>query len=516
VRPGRTTTAIAWAVAVVVASPAVYLFIRASEGQGAWAVLADARTLGLITRTLTLALTVTVGALIVGVPLAYWTTRCRLPARGPLVVLLSLPLAIPSYLLALTAIAFAGPRGVFADLTGLGLPVASGFGAAAVVLVVSTYPLVFLTARGALKRLDASMIEASRTLGASHQQTFRRLILPSVRPAAFGGAILVALYVVHDFGAVTLLRFDTFTRSIFLAYQGSFDRQRAAALAVMLLVIALTIAVVGARFRGTGTGPRLHSSAPRPAELTDLGPLAKTGALAACWSMATLGVFLPVGVLVYLMARSARGVDIAAAFRGTGASLAVAAAATVVIVIASVPVARTLASARRRAPVTLEALASVGYALPGLIVALSLVFFATRAALGIYQTMPLLVLGYLILFLPQATSAVRASVDQIPPALPEASRTLGSGPLRTLRRVDLPLMTPGMLAGAALVMLTVLKELPATIILSPPGFRSLAMRVYDESIAARYDQAALPALLILAISSVPLAGLLLRERGARI
>ncbi|MFP5224994.1 MAG: ABC transporter permease [Actinomycetota bacterium] len=510
------TTAIAWAVAVVVASPAVYLLIRASEGSGAWTVLADTRTIGLIARTLLLALTVTVGALIVGVPLAYWTTRCRLPGRGVLVVLLSLPLAIPSYLLALTAIAFAGPGGVFASLVGIRLPVASGFGAATAVLIISTYPLVFLTTRSALKRLDVSMIEASRTLGVSHQQTFRRLILPSIRPAALAGGILVALYVIHDFGAVTLLRFDTFTRSIFVAYQGSFDRQRAAALGVMLLVIALTVAVLGANVRGASVGGRLHSSAPRPAEPVELGTLPRAGALTACWMIVASGVLLPVGVLVYLMARSARGVDLAAAFRGTGSSLLVAAVSTVVIVTAAVPVARTLSAARRRTAIALESLASVGYALPGLVVALSLVFFATRVALGIYQTMPLLVLAYLILFLPQATAGVRASVDQLPPALPEASRTLGAGPVRTLRRVDLPLMKPGLLAGAGLVMLTILKELPATIILSPPGFRSLAMRVYDESIAARYDQAALPALLILAISSIPLAGLLLRERGAKL
>lgn len=512
-RTGRTTTAIAWGVAVVVASPALYLLVRASEGGDAMRVIASARTLGLLTRTLLLASTVTLASLLVGVPLAYWTTRCQIPLRRTFVVLLALPLAIPSYLLALTAIAFSGRAGVFAQLTGWRMPQASGFGAAVVVLTLSTYPLVFLTVRGALRRVDASLIEASRTLGISHRETFRRIILPSIRPAAFSGAILVALYVIHDFGAVTLLRFDTFTRSIFVAYQGSFDRQRAAALAVVLLVVALIVAIAGARARGDAPGARLHASAPRPLTLVSLSPRARLGAFLACGATATLGVLLPVAVLLHLIARSTRGLDVSATLRGTGGSVIVAVGATFVIVVAAIPVARALSASRRLPAIILESVSSVGYALPGLVVALSLVFLATRVALGIYQTLPLLVVGYLILFLPQATGAIRASIDQIPEALLDASRTLGAGPVATLWRVTMPLIRPGMVTGGALVLLTVLKELPATIILSPPGFRSLAMRVYDASLAARYDQAALPALMILMLSSIPLAGLLLRERG---
>lgn len=516
-RPGRLTIAIAAAVAVVTASPALYLVIRATDNGGAIDIMTSARTVSLLARTLLLAGSVTVAAVVLGVPLAYWTTRCAMPFRRLFVVLLALPLAIPSYLLALTAIAFAGPHGVLsqtlAPLAEVRPPVASGFLAAFVVLTLSTYPLVFLTVRGALLRFDSSIIDASRTLGASHRETFRRLVVPAIRPATMSGSILVALYVIHDFGAVTLLRYDTFTRAIFVAYQGSLDRQRAAALAVVLMFVALLVAIIGARLRGGAPVARVHGSAPRPVELVRLSRRGAVGAFVACTSVVVAGVILPLAVLLHLIARSSRGIEVRQTMDTMGASIVVALGATIVIVFAAVPVSRILASSRRRVAIAFESVTSIGYALPGLVVALSLVFLATRLAPAIYQTLPVLVIGYLILFLPQATGAIRASFEQVPAALTDASRTLGASRSRTLRTIVAPMVAPGMVAGGALVFLTVLKELPATIILSPPGFRSLAMRVYDASLSARYDQAAFPALVILAVSSIPLAGLLLRERG---
>ncbi|MGH2786040.1 MAG: ABC transporter permease, partial [Actinomycetota bacterium] len=156
-----------------------------------------------------------------------------------------------------------------------------------------------------------------------------------------------------------------------------------------------------------------------------------------------------------------------------------------------------------------------GYALPGLVVALSLVFFGIRAVPALYQTLFMLVFAYIVLFLPQAGGALRASLLQINPALEEASHSLGAGRYRTIGRVVLPLIRPGIAAGVALVFLTAMKELPATLLLAPTGFRTLATEIWSATNAAFFDRAAPPALAIVLASSIPLAVLMFRERGLR-
>jgi iron(III) transport system permease protein len=506
------------AVALTMLVPMAYLVVRASEG-GAHAfaeTLGDGRTLALLGRTVALAAAVTLSAVAIGVPLAWLTARTDLPGRRTFAVLTALPLVIPTYVGGYAFIAALGPKGLAQGaLSSLGvdrLPEIYGFFGAWLVLTLFTYPYVLLTVRAAVRRLDPALEEASRALGRSDRETFRRIVLPQLRPAAAAGALLVALYTIHDFGAVSLMRFDTFTRAIYLSYQGSFDRSRAAVLSLALVALTMVVLVLETRTRGRGAYYRSHAGAPREPRLTRLGRK-RWAAFAACGAVVTVALAVPVGVIVYWLARSAREgtgigrtlVSALHSFEASGIAAILAVGAAWPIAILAVRFPGRLARATERA-------SFMGYALPGIVVALSLVFFGIRAAPGLYQTLFMLVFAYIVLFLPQAGGAVRASLLQLNPALEEAAQSLGARRLRTVRRVILPLVRPGLAAGAALVFLTAMKELPATLLLAPTGFRTLSTEVWSATNAAFFDRAAPPALAIVLASSIPLAVLMLRER----
>lgn len=511
--PASVTAAIL--VAAVTASPVVYLLIRGFEGGVAAGLssLVGPRTLTLLARTLALATTCTIAAMAIGIPLALLTVRARIPFRRTLTVLLALPLVIPSYIAAYTLIGFAGPRGILSDFLDRPLPSIYGFAGAAFVIIMTTYPLVMLAVRGALRALDPSVEEASLLLGASRRETFRRITWPAIRPAASAGGLLVMLYAVHDFGAVSLLRYDSFSRAIFVAYQGSFDRSRAALLSIALVIVAIVVTRFEIAARARSSFARLHGTAPRATTSAALTPGIAVIATVGIATLLMVALVLPVGVLAIWIVRSARsGTDLGPMLEAARSTISVAATASVVTLAAAWPLARVAARARTRLSQLLESIATTGYALPGVVVALSLVFLGTRLARPLYQTLPLLVLAYVILFLPLATATIRTGSELVPASHEEASRVLGVSRVATFWRVLFPALRPSMLAAAALVFLAAAKELPATALLSPPGFRTLAMSVFSETSAARFDQAAVPALALVLVSVIPLAMLLSRDR----
>lgn len=496
--------------------PAIYLVIRASSaGAGVLDVLREPRTIGLLARTVGLAVAVTVSAVALGVPLAWLTARTDLPARRVLGVLVALPLVIPSYVGGYVFVAALGPKGIVQGwLEPLGverLPSIYGFWGAWLALTLFTYPYVVLTARAAIVRLDPALEEASRSLGLGARSTFRRLTLPLLRPAATAGALLVALYTVHDFGAVSLLRYDTFTRAIFITYKASFDRSRAAVLGLVL--VALAFVVVAAELRARGRAAYHGTRAPRPVAPSPLGRW-RWPAFAACLSVVAVALAMPIGVIVYWFARSVRrGIDVGEIVASGAHSVQAGALAAVAAVALAWPVAVLAVRHRGGLARAVERVSFTGYALPGIVVALSLVFFGANATPALYQTLGMLVFAYVVLFLPQATGALRASLLQVPPSLEDAARALGSGLFRVERAVLLPLIAPGALAGGALVFLTVMKELPATLLLAPTGFSTLATDVWSATSAAFFDRAAPPALALILVSSAPLAVMMLRERA---
>jgi iron(III) transport system permease protein len=512
-----------WAAAVVVAGalllPTVYLLIRAVEaGDALLPALLRPRTWATLGRTVGLALAVTAASAAIAVPLAWLTTRTDLPLRRVWALLAPLPLVIPSYVGAYLYASALGPRGLAqqwlaAPLGIARLPDIYGFPGALFTLTLLTYPYILLGVRAALLRLDPAQEEASRSLGHSAWSTFWRLTVPHLRPALGAGGLLVALYALRDFGAVAIMRYDTFTRVIYVQYQ-SFDRSQAAVFALVLIALTLVILALEARIYRRAHYAQDTRGVSRPARLVPLGRW-RWPALAFCALVVSLSLLLPAGVLLYWLVRGLRaGETFGVLAAATGGSLAVSGAAAVVAVLAALPVAILVVRRPGRVTQLLERLTYSAYALPGIAVALALVFFGVNYARFAYQTFPMLIAGYGILFLPQAVGALRTALAQLHPSLEESARSLGRRPAEVFFTITAPLIRPGLVAGAGLVFLTAMKELPATLILAPIGFKTLAVGVWSAVSEAFFARAAAPALLIVLLSSLPLALLNIREQKA--
>jgi iron(III) transport system permease protein len=504
-------------VGVSAAIPLSYLIVRVWEmGWGdAWAIATSARTRTVLIDTIVLAVSVTAAALAISVPLAWLTTRTDLPARRTWVVLTALPLAIPTYVGSFAMIGALGPRGIVQGwLEPLGvdrLPSIYGFGGAFVVLTLFTYPYLLLTVRAAYNRLDPSLEEASRTLGRNSLVTFLRVVVPQLKPSIAAGSLLVALYVLSDFGAVSMLRYDTFTRAIYLQYRGGLDRGSAAVMGLMLVLLTIAVLAGEQRLRGSGSLHRLHGSGARVAATVHLGRW-RWVAAGVCTTLVTVALVIPLAVIGYWLWRGTRvGESWFPAWSLVTNSLWASALGALLTVACAWPVAMLAVRSPGRSSRLVERLSWSGYALPGIVVALALVFFGAKYVPWAYQTMAMLVFAYMVLFLPQAIGAIRSSLLQVTPSVEEASHLLGSGSFATFRRVVLPLTRPGVTAGAALVFLTCMKELPATLLLSPTGYGTLATRVWTASNEAFLARAAAPALALVVLSSLPMLVLVRRE-----
>jgi iron(III) transport system permease protein len=508
-------------VAIAAALPLGYLLLRAAGAGGAKVVdiLLRPRTLEVFLGSAGLALSVTLASMVIGVTLAWLTVRTDLPGRRFWAVVTVLPLTLPSYVGAFTLIAALGPRGMFQSwLEPLGierLPSIYGFPGALLALTLFTYPYVLLTVRAGLRGLDPSLEEAARSMGRGPLRVFWEITLPHLRPSIYAGGLLVALYTLSDFGAVALLRFNAFTRAIYLQYSASFDRSVAAVLALLLVLLTLLILTVEARMRGKARYYRSSSGALRRPARLELGRW-RVPALAFCALVTLLGLVLPLAVIGFwlirgLLAGEALHLDFNIILNSISASGLAALAA----VLAAIPLAMLTVRFPGWASRWLERSAYLGYALPGIVIALSLVFFGANYAPFLYQTLALLVFAYVVRFLPQAFGSSRASLLQLSPRLEEAARSLGRTPWQVLTSVTAPLLKPGLLTGLALVFLTGMKELPATLLLGPTGFQTLATRIWGATEEAFFARAAAPALLLVLVSAIAVWIILAQEEKGR-
>ncbi|GAA1929105.1 iron ABC transporter permease [Streptomyces sodiiphilus] len=493
-RPGNVPAVLAVPAAVTAVFallPLVYLVVRALEHGPARArdiVLAD-RTAELLLRSLNLTATVVVASVVLGISLAWLTERTALPAPRLWAVLATLPLAVPSYVMA------------FSWLSAF--PSLAGFTGAAIALSLACFPYVYLPVAAVLRGIDPAQEESARALGHSALGTFWRVTLPQLRPAAAGGGLLVALYVISDFGAVSLMRYDTFTRAIHLSYRASFDRTPAAALSCVLVLITVLLVVAERRTRGRARHARTGRGTARPAARLPLGRL-RWPATLWCGLVAAVAVAFPVGTLGYWLATGSSAAWQPAELLGTArTTVMLAAAGAALTMLLALPVGVIAARYRGRTAHVLEQASYAGHALPGITVALALVFLSVRYAYPLYQQWPLLIAAYAVLFLPLAVTAVRAAVLQAPPELEDMARSLGRGPLATLREVTLPLAAPGVAAGTALTFVVIMKELPATLLLRPTGMDTLATRLWTQTDVGAYAAAAPYALALILIAAVP-------------
>ncbi|MFC7068839.1 ABC transporter permease [Halobaculum lipolyticum] len=527
-QPRVAVVLLAAGVAAAVLSPLIWLLVGAAELSAAEAVaLLTSNTTGdVLVNSLALVGIVTAASVALGVPLAVLTVQTDLPFRRFWTVLAALPLVVPSYIGAFAYVSAFGPSGALPDLltdVGLGavvplLPTVYGLGGTALVLTLFTYPYVFLTTRASLLSFDTTQLEAARTLNHSYPQAFRRVILPQIAPGVTAGALLVALYTLSDFGTPAIMRFDVFTRVIYVELN-SFGVGRANATLLSMQLLAVTAVILALESRVSGDTAAGYGTPSSVKSVVSLGPVRW---LAACLP-AVVSVFtlaLPVGILTMWLVRSGPGYSGGGlAFRPEFAtnSVYVAVLTAAATVLFALPVAYYAGRSDSPLSKVVERATYLGYAMPGVVLGLALVFFSSRwlldtfgpgAAQLVYQSLPLLVFAYVVRFLPQAVGSTRSSVLGVDRDLVGAARLLGEPPRGAFRRVTLPLISPGLLAGAALVFLTTMKELDTTLILHPTGFTTIVTYIWRVQEAGYYGRAALPALVLVAVSGLSMVPLL--------
>ena len=496
-------------VGVLMLAPAVYLAIRASDaGSGAWDILARERNRTIMWNSIRLAVCVGLGSAMIGIPFAWLLERTDLPARRAFSLLSPLPLAIPSYVGALTYIEFFGPQGMLKRFlerhTGIdSIPSIYGFWGSLILLTLFTFPYVLLQVRAAFTLLDTSFDDAARSLGYGPVRTFLRTTLPMLRPPIMAGVLLAALYAISDFGVVTLLRYDTFTRAIYNQYRSSFDRSNAAVLALVLVLLAALIVSAEIALRGRAIYHRVGSGARRTPKRIELGRWAVL-AVAFCGGVLVLAIGVPMMVILWWLIDRQGGVaSWPRLFEAIRHSIEIGAITGAATLFLALPVA--LLSVRFRGPLanTIERICYLGFGLPGIVVALTFVFFGIRVATPLYQTVPLLVIALAIRYLPQALGAERSALLLVSPRVEEAARSLGRSATGAFARVTFPLARSGFVAGFALVFVSAMKELPITLLLSPIEYRTLATEIWTASGEGRYSNAAVPSFILVVIAALP-------------
>lgn len=485
-------------VAVLALIPLVFvvvytIVIGADE---AWSLLVRPRVGELLANTTRLVLGGMVLSTVLGTAAAWLVERTDLPARRLWHVLLAAPLAVP---------AFVNSFG-WVSLT----PRVEGFTGAVLIVTFSYYPLVYLPVAAMLRGLDPAMEETAHSLGLGPWQTFLRVVVPQLRPAMLGGALLVGIHLLAEFGALQMLRFPTFTTAIYDQYRSSFNGPAANMIASVLVLCCLMLLMGELRLRGHQRYARLGRGAARPAARRRLGRLTAPAVLALAGFVA-LAVGVPIGSLLHwLLVGSSTAFPIGSLASTAATSIGLGLAGAVLTTALALPVAWL--AVRHRSPVStvLERSTYFANALPGIVVALALVTVSIHYVRPIYQTTLLLLTAYSIMFLPRAVVTVRAAVAQAPPVFDDVAHSLGNGPIATLRRVTLPLIAPGLGAGAALVFLAVVTELTATLLLAPIGTATLATQFWAETSSVAYGAAA-PYGALMVLISAPATYLLSRE-----
>ena len=495
-----------------------------------WSHLWDTQMPRLLGNTLTLVVGVGTGVTVIGVSLAWLTSLCEFPGRRWLDWALMLPFAIPAYVLAFVFVGlldFAGPvqsllREWFGN--GLRLPRVRSTGGVIIVLVLVFYPYVYLLARTAFLAQGKGLMEAARMLGQSPWQAFWRVALPVARPAIGAGVALALMETLADFGAVAVFNFDTFTTAIYKTWYGFFSLSSAAQLASLLLLAVMLVLYGERRARGQD---HAASERPRGQALYRLSGFKAWLASGWCALVFACAFVVPMVQLVAWCWQRGR-FDLDERYRELILHTLYLGAMAALITVA---VALLLAFARRQAPTrgirAGVAIANLGYALPGSVLAVSLMLafsFLDRELvvpvsswLGgagrplLLGSVAALLVAYLVRFIAVAYGPLESSLARIRPSLPEASRSLGVGGARLFFKVYLPLLLPGTLSAALLVFVDTLKEMPATLLMRPFGWDTLAVRVFEMTSEGEWARASLPALTLVLVGLLPVIGLIRRS-----
>ena len=524
-------------IAVLLAVPVVVVLANVfAPGQGAWAHLAATVLPEYIANTLCLLAGVSVMVIFGGVSTAWLVTTCRFPGQRMFEWTLILPLAVPAYIMAYAytdLLQFTGPVQTWLRaVTGwhareYWFPEIRSVGGAIVMLGLVLYPYVYLVVRAAFLEQSVGIMEVGRTLGYGAWGSFFRIALPLVRPAIVAGTTLALMETLADFGTVSYFAVPTFTTGIYRAWLSMGDRVAAAQLSAMLLCFVVLLLLLERWSRGRA---RYYNKGGRLRDTRyQLRGIAAWTATLICSVPLLLGFLLPAGLLLR-MALTESGGHFGARFIALTLNSVTLAGVTAV---AAVVLALIMAYAMRLRPgpavQAANRLAGLGYAVPGAVIAIGILVPVARLdnaldawmranfdiSTGLLLTGSIfaLVYAYLVRFLAVALQTVEAGLTKITPSMDEAARSLGVGPVGTLIKVHGPLMRGTLLTAALLVFVDVLKELPATFMMRPFNFDTLAVQAYNLAADERLAEAAVPALAIVAVSLLPL--IFLSRRIAR-
>lgn len=521
-----------WIVITIAALLALPVFSVVSsifmEGGDAWHHLLTTVMPGYLTNTLLLVLGVAIGVPIIGAGTAWLVTMCNFPGRWFFEWALILPLAVPAYVMAYTYTDFLQPAGPLQSLiresTGLRFgeywfPEIRSLGGATAMLVLVLYPYVYLLARAAFLEQSVCALEVSRTLGCSAWGSFRRVALPLARPAIVAGTALALMETLADFGTVSFFGVPTFTTGIVRAWISFGDRISAAQLATSLLVLVMLVLLLERFSRGRA---RYHHTSNRYQHLPrhNLKGGQALLAMLACALPLTLGFLLPAAILLHFSASVTLQQLDGSFFALVMNSFTLASATAVIAVLLALLLAYSARLHPSRLSLLANRIASIGYAVPGTVIAVGvLIPFATfdntldawaRAHLGFSTGLLLtgsiaaLVFAYLVRFLAVSLNTVEASLAKVRPTMDDAARSLGNGPFQTLRRVHAPIIWSSLLTAGLLVFVDVMKELPATLVMRPFNFDTLAVRAHNLASDERLREAGLPSLAIVVVGIPPL------------
>ena len=431
---------------------------------------------------------------LVGVAAAWLVERSDLPGRRTWTVLLAAPLAVPAFV---SSYAWVGV-----------VPSIGGLAGGLFISTLAYSPLVYLPVLAALRGLDPALEDAARSLGLGPWAVFARVVLPQARLAICGGALVVGLHLLAEYGAFSLIQFTTFTTAIMVQFQSTFAGPAANALGIVLTILCLILLAVEGFARGRLPYARVGSGAANVPMRSALGA-ATLPVIVLLASYLTAAIGVPLGVIGRWLGVgdpwSQREIPQAVL---TTAVLGVLGAALTVML--SVPTAWLTVRHHNRFSRFLEGAGYLASSLPAIIIALALVTVTIRLAPTLYQSLATVMIAYAIMFLPRALVTIRSGLAQAPPGLEEAARSLGVSPLPSKLRVTLPVIAPSALAGAALVSLGIANELTATLLLAPNGTRTLATEFWSASSSVAYSDAA-PFALLLILASIPAVGILLAQ-----
>jgi iron(III) transport system permease protein len=494
-RRGRTPAAllvVSTAIALLVLAPVGFLFDQALSNS--WdevqRLLFRSFVGELLVNTASLVAVGTAACTILGVAVAWLVERTDLPGRRAWALLAALPITVPAFVTSYSWVSIT--------------PAVQGFWGAAGIITLAYYPLVYLPVAAVLRGMDPALEESARSLGMGPWRTFFRVTLPQARVALLGGMLLVSVHMLSEFGAFAMLRFQTFTTAIYDEYKLSFDSAAASMLASVLVLLCLVLLVAELGGRGRRRYARVDSGSPRPPALARLGR-ARWAVSGGFLGLIGLALGLPLVTLVYWVATgsSAAEIDLGALLAATGTSLKLGLGAAVLTTLLALPISVLSVRHPSRAATLIERATYLPFALPGIVVALSLIVLSIHYVPALYGTTQLLIAAYAILSLPLALVATRAALAQAPLVHEEVARSLGCRPWQALARVTLPRILPGLGAAAALVFLATVTELTATLLLAPIGTETLATQFWAKASTLSYGAAAPYAALMVAISALP-------------